>query len=68
MTRTLWHALAALRAFLAGFTGLAGAQLAAGAQLGAGAQPPTHSCDEKLDAAAARHALEERSARRGTCC
>jgi hypothetical protein len=68
MTRTLRHAVAALRAFLAGFTGLGGAQLAAGTHPQAGTPPPTHSCDGKLDAAAARHALEERSARRGTCC
>jgi hypothetical protein len=53
----LGHALAALRAFLAGFTGLP-----------AGPRPPTHVCDESPDAAAARRALEERSSRRGTCC
>ncbi len=57
MRRKLGQALAALRAFLAGFTGLP-----------VGGRPATHVCDASPDAAAARRTLEERSARRGTCC
>ena len=57
MRHTLRSALAALRGFLAGYLGMSGPRL------GVERKP-----EGTWDTSRVRHALEERSARRGNCC